>query len=131
MTHKVNDREYESVRHLPVEGRYEHLIKRAADWSELWSLQSAEGWVVGADESGREFIPVWPHPRYAEASATGAWKGATPAPIEIHEWLETWTPELVTSARLIGVFPVDDGPSAVIDPQAFAADLEGELSLVE
>lgn len=131
MTYRLNDKQYEAVRRLPPPGRYAHLVKRAADYEELWALRTEEGWTLGADDDGREFLPVWPHPRYAEACANGGWQGSTPAAIEIHEWLESWTPDLVASSRLVGIFPVDDQPAAAIDPAAFAADLEDELSLME
>lgn len=131
MSYRLNDKQYEAVRQLPPTKRYEHLVKRAADTGQLWALQSDEGWVMGADDAGREFIPLWPHPRYAEASATGGWDESTPAPINVRDWLRSWTPELVGSSRLVGIFPVDDQPGAAIDPVAFAADLEDELRLVE
>ncbi len=131
MNYRLNDRQYEAVRRLPATKRYEHLVKRAADTGQLWALQSQDGWVLGADDDGREFLPVWPHPRYAEAAATGGWQGTTAAPIDVHDWLESWTAELVEASRLVGIFPVEDQPGAAIEPGAFAADLMGELELVE
>jgi hypothetical protein len=131
MTYHLNEKQYEAVRRLPAASRYEHLVKRAADTGEIWALQSDDGWVIGADDDGRELFPVWPHPRYAEASATGSWQGSTPAPIDIHDWLKSWTPELADASRLVGIFPVDDQPGAAIDPASFAADIEDELSLYE
>jgi hypothetical protein len=129
MTYKLNDKQYEAVRRLPPPTRYEHLVKRAAAYRELWALQSKDGWVLGTDDQGREFVPVWPHPRYAEAAANGPWEGSTPVAIDVKDWLESWTPELIGSARLVGVFPVDQEANAAIDPEAFAADLEDELDL--
>lgn len=115
MTYRLNDKQYEAVRRLPAPGRYEHLVKRAADTGQLWALRSDDGWVLAADDEGREIVPVWPHPRYAEACATGAWQGSTPAPIDVHDWLERWTPELVSSSRLVGIFQVDSQPGAAMD----------------
>lgn len=129
--YRLSDQQFEAVRKLSVEKRYVHLVKRAGAMGELWSLRAEDGWVVGADESGREFVPVWPHPRYAEAAADGAWATATPAPISTSEWLERRTADLTRLSRLVGVFPVEGGPNAVIDPEAFAADLLEELALVE
>jgi len=131
MTYRLNEKQFEAVRRLPPHVRYEHLVKRAADYSELWALESSDGWVLGADEAGREFLPVWPHPRYAEASATGDWAGTTPVAIDVRDWLASWTTELVKSSKLVGIFPVDGQPAAAIDPSSFAADLEEELSRIE
>ena len=131
MTYRLNDKQFEAVRRLPPVKRYEHLVKRAADQAQLWALCTDEGWTLGADDDGRVFLPVWPHPRYAEASATDRWEGGTPVAIEIHDWLQSWTPDLVASSRLVGIFPVDGQPGAAIDPLAFAADLKDELALIE
>lgn len=130
MTYRLKDPQYEAVRRLSAPKRYEHLVKRVADSGELWGLSYDDAWVLGEDENGREFSPVWPHPRYAEASATGAWEGSTPVPIDVHDWLQTWTAELVTARRLVGIFPTDEGPGAAIEPDPFAAAIAEELSLL-
>ena len=129
--YRLSDEQYRAVRALPVRKRYEHLIKRAADSGEVWALASDRGWVVGADDDGREFVPVWPHPRYAEDEATGDWEDSTPALIDVHDWLGTWTPNLVIDKRLVGVFPVRGQEQAVIEPSEFAVDLRDELSLMD
>jgi hypothetical protein len=131
VTYALNDQQFEAVRTLPTQQRYEHLVKRSADWGELWLLRIGDGWVMGADDAGRECVPVWPHPRYAEASASGGWAGSTAAPITTREWIAQWTPELIAAARLVAVFPVEGQPNATIDPEAFAADLSNELALME
>lgn len=131
MTYRLRDEEFQAVIRQSGPSRYEHLVKRAADRGELWGLQAEDGWVLGMDQLGREFFPVWPHPRYAEASAEISWAGATPVPIPVREWIDSWTPTLTTASRLVGIFPTDDAQGVAIDPESFAADLRDELSLVE
>lgn len=87
--------------------------------------------MLGADDAGRQFVPIWPHPRYAEASASGEWTNSTPAPIDVDEWLDEWTPDLLASSRLVGIFPATGHSEAAMDPTSFAADLRAELSLIE
>jgi hypothetical protein len=129
VTYKLNDKQFEAVSRLPLQKRYEHLIKRVGDWQELWSLKDGEDkWVLGADDLGRELFPVWPHPRYAEASAIGHWAGSTPAAISLRDWLAKWTPGLSEDKRLVTVFPTDDPNGAAIEPEAFAADLRDYLT---
>jgi hypothetical protein len=131
MTYRLNAKEFEAVQRLSVRKRYAYLVKRAADWGELWALRSSDGWVVGADEDGREFVPVWPHPRFAESQSNAAWADASPEPIEVHRWIHEWTSELIADGRLVGVFPVDGQENAVIEPSEFRADLGDELALIE
>ena len=54
---------------LPDAERYAYLCARFGDWCEVWSLRNAKGWVKVGDNDGREGVPVWPHPRFAEACA--------------------------------------------------------------
>lgn len=129
MTYKLNDKQFDAVWHLPIEKRYEHLVKRVSDWRELWSLQDSEQrWVLGADDQGRELFPVWPHPRYAEALAVHNWAGSIPARISLREWLAKFTPALREDQRLVAVFPTDDPVGAAIEPESFAADVRAYVN---
>jgi hypothetical protein len=124
LTYKLNDKQFDLVWHLPIEKRYEHLVKRVSDWRELWSLQDSEQrWVLAADDQGRELFPIWPHPRYAEALAVDNWAGSVPARISLQEWLAKFTPALREDQRLVAVFPTDDPAGAAIEPESFAADM--------
>ena len=127
MTWTLTDREFASVLTLPAPDRYEYLVKHAADEGRLWSLKGNDGWALGADAGGRELHPVWPHARYAQAAASGAWAGTRPKSIDIHEWLDRWTTGMIAARRRVAVFPADDADEAAIDPEDFANDLREEL----
>lgn len=126
MTLRVSDKEYEAVRRLPSRTRLEYLVKRVADQRAIWGLRTAEGWAIGTDDDGHEVFPVWPHPRFAEASATGAWAGAEPGRIALGDWLGKWTSGLTADDRLVGVFPTDQGDEAAIAPLDLAAAIREE-----
>lgn len=85
----VSDQEYKAVVALPGPVRYEHLVKRIVDSAEVWSLKGPDGWALATHE-GQELIPVWPHPRYAEACASGDWAGTTPEAISLEDWAADW-----------------------------------------
>ena len=106
-------------------------MKRVADWQEIWSLANVEGWVLYGDKSGQELVPVWPHPRFAEACAQGEWSDCEPRLIELDEWLDQWTPGMIEDKRLVVVFPTPDMRSTVVTPERLEADLRAELSLIE
>lgn len=130
MTWNINGKEFESVSHLRPEKRYEYFIKKVADWQEIWSLWK-DGWVLMGDESQTEVIPVWPHPIFAEASATGEWLGYTPKKIPLEEWLTKWTPGMEKDHRMIAVFPVTTGKATTATPSKLKSDLEEELAKYE
>lgn len=131
MTWEVGDTEFAAVRLLPARERYEYLVKRVADRGLLWSLKGDVGWVLGADGSGRQMHPVWPHARFAAAASIGAWAETRPEAIEVHEWLDTWTPGMNQAGRLVAVFPTDRGDEAAVDPNEFASALRSELDQIE
>lgn len=126
----VSDQEFEAVLALPGPARYEHLVKRIADAGEVWSLRNADGWALASDE-GRELIPVWPHPRYAEACAVGDWAGTEPQAIPLEDWVADWLADMEEDGRGVSVFPTPDGRTVVVDATQFLADIEAELELYE
>lgn len=131
MTAPVNDKEFASVLNQTPQKRYKYFLSRVTDWGVLWSLKGADGWVVMADDQGREHLPVWPHPRYAEACASADWQGCEPAPIDIWEWLNTWLPGIKKDGRLVAVFPLPTGKGTSISPDELRDHLLAELERIE
>jgi hypothetical protein len=130
-TWDLNDEEFEAVSALPAGERYNHFIKRIADWEWVWALADADGLVAHADDEGHAYIAVWPHRRYAEACATDEWSGAEATPIEVHEWVEAWLPRLAAEEAMTAVFPTPEHQGFIVPPLGMKADLEEELSLYE
>jgi hypothetical protein len=120
MAKAVGDHEFVVVSVLRGPDRYSHFIGQVA---EVWGLCGPDGWVVAADDDGRQLMPVWTHSRYAEACAVGAWNGAVPEAIALSRWLEAWLPGLTRDGRGVAVFPVPCGAGVPVDPGRLAADL--------
>jgi hypothetical protein len=123
MSYKMNDAQFRAVSALPGVQRYAHFIKRVVDWAEVWILRNAEGWVFAAGDEGPELVPVWPHERYAQACAVGAWEGTTPEAISLKDWIERWTPRIARDGLEVTVFPLPVGPAVRVTPQRLADDL--------
>jgi hypothetical protein len=128
MPYKINRQEFEAVSSLPPAERYEHFVKRVADWEEVWTLRSPDGFALADDGDGRELVPVWPHPDYAGACACGAWADYLPDMISPARFREKWLPGIERDARAVSVFPVPAGPGIVSEAPRLAADLEAALS---
>ncbi|HKG93041.1 MAG TPA: DUF2750 domain-containing protein [Gemmatimonadaceae bacterium] len=125
MPYQISELEIDAVSALPALERYAHFLKRVADWEELWSLRAGDAWVLSGDDDGeRELVPVWPHPRYAEACATDAWAGAEPAAIRLGEWLDVWLPGMRGDRRGAAVFPVPGERGVAVEAERLRADLE-------
>jgi hypothetical protein len=128
---RVSEKEFAAVTALSGADRYGHFLRHVADTQELWSLRSAEGWVLTSADDGTELVPVWPHPRYAQACAEGAWQGAEPAAIPLDRWLEGWTPGMTRDGRMVAVFPVPTGQGVVVQPERLRDDLLQERAQYE
>lgn len=125
MGYLLHEKEFDQVRRLPPLGRYEYFIKRVADSQSLWSLWS-DGWALMGDDEG-EAVPVWPHPRFAEAFATGEWDGYSPQRIGLDDWLAKWIPGMETDRRRVAVFPAE-GATTKATPAQLRHDLEREMA---
>jgi len=127
MTYRMTDNEFSAVLELPASQRYEHFVKRVADWETVWSLGTANGWALLGDAEEREVVPIWPHERYAALCASGEWVNDRPRSIPLAEWLDAWLPGIARDDRLISVFPTPDSKGLVVTAEQLKADLEEEL----
>lgn len=116
---------------LPGNRRYEYFLKRAASHGELWGLQGDGGWVVAADDEGVPHFPVWPHPRFLEACATGPWATERPVSIDIDEWVEAWLANLERDGMRVAVFQTPDDQGVSVSTERLKRDLTDELSQFE
>ena len=131
MTWEMRDKEFEAVLNTPGPKRYLYTVKKVADFEEVWSLWSDNAWVLAADDAQHELVPIWPHPRFAAACATGVWSQSEPRMIELSTWLEKWIPGIGRDSRLIAVFPTASDKGVVVSSDRLKSDLEDEVSQYE
>jgi hypothetical protein len=131
-TWDMNEEEFRAVTALAPGERYNHFVKRVAEWERVWVLASDTGGLVqNEDDEGRGYLAVWPHPRYAEACATDEWAATEPAEIGIDEWTIEVLPSLAAEGTMLVVFPTPDQQGFVVPPEGMKEDIESELSLYE
>ena len=126
MAYKINERQMAAVFALPGPDRYEHFVKRVADWEEVWGLASEGGWTMVGDSDGHPCIPFWPHAAYAEALAADEWRDSKPKAIGLSEFLTKWLPGMAKDGLHVAVFPTPHQKGAVVDPLRLKRDLESE-----
>lgn len=127
----IDDVDFEAILSLPNEDRYDYFIRRAAADGQIWGLADRGGWVTSSDGEGTEYMPVWPHPRFAAACAREEWGEATPTTIPLDEWLEGWTSQLIADGQHVSVFPNPAGASIGRRPEQLRDDLQDELASYE
>ncbi|MEE4211407.1 MAG: DUF2750 domain-containing protein [Parvularcula sp.] len=106
--------------------RYEYFVKKICDEERLFSLWG-KGWVLAVDTHSNPFVPVWPHPTFAERCTNGLWEGCYPKEISLSDWLEEWTPDLLAAGHGAAVFPTSNNLGVPVSPQHLAKDLAAEL----
>lgn len=103
----ISELEIDAVSARAAAERYAHFLDRVAGTGVMWGLRASDGaWVRAASMVGGDAMPLWPHPRYAEACAVGAWAGATPDAIEVAAWLRLPEAEHARRDGMFAVFPV-------------------------
>ena len=126
--YELTAQEHDNVTALAGPLRYKHFIVRSADTQVLFGLRTSEGWVSACDEDGAEGLPVWPHPAYAMACATGEWEGSTPVEIDIYDFANDWLPTMAAQGVNAIIFPTAAMHGVLADPAQLEADLKLELA---
>lgn len=129
MSYRPSEREVAAILTLDGPKRYEHFLKRVADWEEICGLKTSEVWTIVEDEAGRRCIPFWPHHRYAEAYAAG--DGSTPKTILLADFLAKWLPEMERDGLRVAIFPAPAETGVVVEPSRLKEDLEAECEQYE
>ncbi|MBO6598026.1 MAG: DUF2750 domain-containing protein, partial [Pseudomonadales bacterium] len=105
MTYHITEEEYEAVLKTSSQIRFEHFVKKVADWEQVWSVRNDEGWLVPVAPEGFEYFPLWPHPSYAQRVSDDNFPGHTAIEITFDELLDDWIPRLEQDDVKIAVFP--------------------------
>ncbi len=127
----MNQAQFDNVILLSAQKRYDHFIGKVADWEELWTLKSSDGFVMFSDSSGHECVPVWPHPDYAAALANDSWDDCVPERLDLSNFMDKWLPGLITDNRMIVVFPTPNKEGGIVHPEALKSDLLKEMQQYE
>ncbi len=127
MTYKLNDKQFDSVSQLADDQRFDYFLKKVADWEDIWSLHSTEGWVELSSADGEVCLPIWPHPDFAAAWAVDDWADCQPKAIKLDIWLERWTEGLTKDDTVLAVFPVEEEEGLVLTPAELEEAILTEL----
>lgn len=130
MQKKLNSEQVRAVLALPGPERYEHFVKRVADWQLAWGLWD-NGWASGRNDDGADTFPLWPARDYAALCATGPWEGFQPREIPVETLLDEILPNLAAEGSEPSVFPTPDEESVFPGVELLIEDLRHELSRYE
>jgi len=106
----LDERDVSTTIALGAGERYRYFLDAVRQSGWVWELEDAMSLVTWQDEHCREYVLVWPHPRFAELYAEHEAPGSRPVEYELGAWLET----VETYYSFVVVFPVslfDAGPT--------------------
>jgi len=115
---------------LPEDERYLYFLREAASSERLWGLLDPRGWVTLADPQGHAGLPVWPHPVYASACASGDWDGYLPACIEVSAFLDHWLPDMAELGVRVDVFPAAGRRGRMVPALQLELQLRERMALI-
>lgn len=130
-SYRLTEKEFDSVTQLDGPARVKHFVSRVADWQKVWGLHSDSGWVSVGDDEGNMGFPVWPHPQYAAACASGEWAGNRPASIDVHEFVESWLLNMADDVVRVVVFPTPKMNGIFVEAGELRGMLQDELEQYE
>jgi uncharacterized protein DUF2750 len=115
--YEVNDKEFASVSGLEGRQRFEHLLKRICDTETVFLLIDDDGGLVvltDEENAAPPQVPVWPHPRYAEAYRASFGGGAGYGPMELGEFVDDVLPHLAQEGANLVAMPTEQQPAVAI-----------------
>jgi hypothetical protein len=127
MSYKLDIHEFNNVSDFAGPQRYAYFLDKAAEWSEVWTLSSEEGFVTLGDASGQVCVPVWPHRDFAAALAVGEWEHCKAECVNITDFLQKWAQGMSRAGYMFAVFPTINKTGVVAEPDRLRSDLLEEI----
>ena len=124
---KISQKEIESVSSLPAFDRYQHFIKRVADFELMYTLCDDKGDFAIADLDNNELLSFWPAKEYANLNAIGEWSAYQVKEISIQDFEDEVIDIIVSQSYLLNIFPTNDKTGFVVDLEEFSRDLSSEM----
>ncbi|QPG04531.1 DUF2750 domain-containing protein [Salinimonas marina] len=103
---------------LSAEERLELLLQYTLKAEEVWTLAGDSGFVMlesdpaeaaadnETEQHGNALLPIWPHRDLIGLWTRAQETGATPTPIKLEEFMQSWLPGLASNQVDLVVFPV-------------------------
>ena len=126
MTQTLSSQDFDAVSGMSADDRFDHLVEQTVKREAIWALRSEKGLVIMSSD-GEECLPVWPHPDFAAAWATGDWSDCEPFKVDLAAWVERWLPGMKNDGLFLAAFPVGEEETSVVAPDDMKAAIDARL----
>jgi len=124
---KVSDKEVVNVSALEPFKRYQYLIKKIADFEEVWTIKDEKNEYALSDIDNHTMISLWSAEEFIKSNLSGSWKNCTPVKLDLKTLSEELLLAISENHYLINVFPVNEKSGFVVSVEEFVRDLNEEL----
>lgn len=111
----MHTRQLESVFNLNSKERYGYLIRKVADFEQVFLIEDKKGNYVTCGNDNEMIIPIWPELEFAQELIKTEWKKCVVKKVELTDFMN-WMDKLETENYLIGGFPNQKLNSIVVKP---------------
>ena len=105
----------ESIFNLESKERYGYLIRKVADFEQVFLIVDKKGNYITCGNNNEMIIPIWPELEFAQELIKIEWKKCEVKKIELTDFMN-WMDKLKTESYLIGGFPNKKLNSIVVKP---------------
>jgi len=106
--------------------RYGYLIRKVADFEEVWLIKDINGYVRLGDKNENIQIPVFPEEDFAKLFITGDWENCTIEKINVDNFIK-WLGDLGNANVKIAGFPSTELNSVVVTADEIKNHLFSEM----
>jgi hypothetical protein len=122
-TKNLDEQTIKNIEQYGVEKRFNYLVSEVKKQQEIWILTDEHGCVMLNTEED-DCVPVWPNKEFAQAWATGDWRGCKAEVIPLKRWISHWTPGLINDDLSLVSFPNHNEEGLILFPDEFEQSLK-------
>jgi len=108
-------KQLESVFKLESKERYGYLIRKVADFEQVFLVANKKGNYVTCGNGKEKIIPIWPELEFAQELIKIEWKKCVVKKVQLNDFID-WMDKLETDNYLVGGFPNQKLNSIVVKP---------------
>lgn len=131
MTYTLNPRQYDAVLALDRDKRGAHFMSKVADKGQLWVARNSEGWLMPLTPKDLQYIPVWPHPDYAQTIVDEHFPGHQAVALPLDRFMAHWLPNFERNNVKVAIFPNKAWDFQIMEPDDLLSSLKEETTLYE
>lgn len=126
-----NDQAISRISSLSPFERYQHFIKRIADFEEYWLLENDNKDIAFASVDEKILLPIWSAREFTIGCQQGVWVDYHPKVYSLEDLETSFLQKVDDLNALIDVFPVGGKSGFVVSNEEFVRDLNEELRKYE